>query len=41
MKFGILTLSDHYPEDKSEEQYYKSSAATAKTYPSYLYGLGA
>ena len=23
MKFGILTLSDHYLEDKSEEQYYK------------------
>src|SRR5262245_49841249 len=23
MKFGILSLLDHYPEDKSEEQYYK------------------
>ena len=23
MKFGMLSLLDHYPEDKSEEQYYK------------------
>jgi alkanesulfonate monooxygenase SsuD/methylene tetrahydromethanopterin reductase-like flavin-dependent oxidoreductase (luciferase family) len=22
MKFGLLTLSDHYAEDRSEEQYY-------------------
>ena len=22
MKFGILSLLDHYPEDKSEQQYY-------------------
>jgi alkanesulfonate monooxygenase SsuD/methylene tetrahydromethanopterin reductase-like flavin-dependent oxidoreductase (luciferase family) len=26
MKFGILTLSDHYPEDKSEEQYYSAQS---------------
>jgi len=24
MKFGILSLLDHYPEDCSEEQYYKN-----------------
>ena len=23
MKFGILSLLDHYSEDKSEQQYYK------------------
>ena len=24
MKFGLLTLFDHYPEDCSEQQYYKN-----------------
>ena len=23
MKFGVLSLLDHYPEDKSEQQYHK------------------
>jgi hypothetical protein len=28
MKFGLLTLFDHYAEDCSEEQYYKNLSAT-------------